>query len=367
MPHRRSIEEDFQGEKNNVIGELASRLKKSSLSDESFPPPPPVFQTYAAQLSGQEIREPNNNKSNSSAYDPFPRKPTKVSATLPTSTDNVRKYQHKKCSTCGLPVVTGGGYANGKLFHQDCFTCTNCKASLDGKFFTQNGKQLCESCYAPHQKYCATCEKVITTNCVESNGNLYHAECLKCSLCNVSLQGAYFILGGKFLCEQDYKKSKKSCSDCGKLIDGLYYTGVDNMILCELDYKKRQGDCTRCGEFLEGNILKLPGYSYHASCFTCKVCGDNLAGTPVSIDNNNEIYCGEDFDKLFALKCGACKQPIVPPKGETTAPRIRALNKDFHPDCFKCAGCNLVLEDGCYPLDKKPFCMDCFEEKLNNC
>ena len=33
------------------------------------------------------------------------------------------------------------------------------------------------------------------------------------------------------------QKSKKSCSDCGKLIDGLYYTGVDNMILCELDYK----------------------------------------------------------------------------------------------------------------------------------
>jgi len=32
MPHRRSIEENFQGEKNNVIGELASRLKKSSLS-----------------------------------------------------------------------------------------------------------------------------------------------------------------------------------------------------------------------------------------------------------------------------------------------------------------------------------------------
>ena len=45
----------FQSEKTNVLGELAVRLKKSSLSDDpsaDYPPPPPVFQTYAKQLSG---------------------------------------------------------------------------------------------------------------------------------------------------------------------------------------------------------------------------------------------------------------------------------------------------------------------------
>eukprot|EP00091_Calanus_sinicus_P011227 TRINITY_DN25495_c0_g1_i1.p1 TRINITY_DN25495_c0_g1~~TRINITY_DN25495_c0_g1_i1.p1 ORF type:complete len:135 (+),score=29.01 TRINITY_DN25495_c0_g1_i1:17-421(+) len=120
-------------------------------------------------------------------------------------------------------------------------------------------------------------------------------------------------------------------------------------------------------KFLEGNILKLPSGSYHADCFTCKVCKTNLGGTPISLDDNDEIYCSKDYDRLFAVKCGACRQPIVPTSGQTTAQRLRALGQDFHPECFKCKTCGLILEDGCYPLDKKPFCMECFEERLNTC
>jgi len=399
MPHisnyrsRREEEEsaNFQGEKSNVMGELSSRFKKSSIGDQkssnskdSFPPPPPVFQTYAAQLSGLNTDNQDFSTSNKTENCPFPTKVTKVSinnknsnikgpgepySERKNSQDNgsPRKYAHKKCSSCSEPVIMGGGYANGQLFHQDCFKCENCNAKLEGKFFTKEKKPYCQDCFKVYEKHCEICGKSILTDCVESNHKFYHSHCMKCSECSQPLDGAYFILMDKFLCEKDYKKNKKSCSDCGQPIDGVYYTGVDNSVLCETHYRKRQGNCKRCRKFLEGNILKLPSGSYHADCFTCKVCQKNLGGQPISVDDNEEIYCSEDYDRIFALKCGSCKKPIVPVGDETTAPRLRAMGKDFHPHCFKCDTCGLILEDGCYPLDKKPFCMECFEERLNNC
>ena len=40
--------------------------------------------------------------------------------------------------------------------------------------------------------------------------------------------------------------------------------------------------------------------------------------------------------RKFAYICSVCKNPIVPKEGQTKAPRIRALDRDFHPQCFKC-------------------------------
>lgn len=42
------------------------------------------------------------------------------------------------------------------------------------------------------------------------------------------------------------------------------------------------------------------------------------------------------FFRIFAFKCSVCNNPIVPKEGQTKAPRIRALDRDFHPQCFKC-------------------------------
>ena len=37
------------------------------------------------------------------------------------------------------------------------------------------------------------------------------------------------------------------------------------------------------------------------------------------------------FDTVFCYR-----QPILPKPGETAAARLRALGRDFHPECFKC-------------------------------
>ena len=38
----------------------------------------------------------------------------------------------------------------------------------------------------------------------------------------------------------------------------------------------------------------------------------------------------------ITLECFCFRQPILPKQGETAAARLRALGRDFHPECFKC-------------------------------
>ena len=49
----------------------------------------------------------------------------------------------------------------------------------------------------------------------------------------------------------------------------------------------------------------------------------------------SKSYC-QDFTRKFAAHCSVCKHAIVPKEGQTKAPRIHALDRDFHPHCFKC-------------------------------
>ena len=44
----------------------------------------------------------------------------------------------------------------------------------------------------------------------------------------------------------------------------------------------------------------------------------------------------DDYAKKKAFKCSYCKKPIVPKDGQNTAPRLRAMGRDFHPDGLKC-------------------------------
>ena len=40
--------------------------------------------------------------------------------------------------------------------------------------------------------------------------------------------------------------------------------------------------------------------------------------------------------RLYAVKCAKCHQPIVPDKNKTSVQRLRALDQDFHTECFCC-------------------------------
>ena len=78
-----------------------------------------------------------------------------------------------------------------------------------------------------------------------------------------------------------------------------------------------------------------------SECFTCVACGKDLSHDEFVLDEQKTIYCTEDWAKKKAYRCVTCKRAIVPTEGQTKAPRLRALGKDYHPDCFKCEVCIL--------------------------
>jgi len=94
----------------------------------------------------------------------------------------------------------------------------------------------------------------------------------------------------------------------------------------------------------------------------------DMCGVPFSVDDQNKIYCTDDFTKKFAALCTVCRKPIVPKEGQTTAPRIRALDRDFHPSCFKCEDCHMVLDSRvkgkeCWPIRSHVLCYNCYRRR----
>ena len=56
-------------------------------------------------------------------------------------------FNVSECRACHQSVVTGGGYANGHLYHQQCFKCYNCQCQLQDKFSSAQGNLLCNICF----------------------------------------------------------------------------------------------------------------------------------------------------------------------------------------------------------------------------
>ena len=115
------------------------------------------------------------------------------------------------------------------------------------------------------------------------------------------------------------------------------------------------------------------------------MCKSSLVGVPFHVDDSKNIYCSEDFKRCIfkmlisfyydliirkhASKCSVCLKPIMPKPGETAASRLRALGRDFHPECFRCEDCDKSLDSKisgseCYPLANKPYCKDCCNQRM---
>eukprot|EP00096_Caligus_rogercresseyi_P006071 TRINITY_DN22233_c0_g1_i1.p1 TRINITY_DN22233_c0_g1~~TRINITY_DN22233_c0_g1_i1.p1 ORF type:complete len:206 (-),score=59.66 TRINITY_DN22233_c0_g1_i1:23-640(-) len=193
---------------------------------------------------------------------------------------------------------------------------------------------------------------------------------MTCFMCGEALRGSYFFYEEKPICERDYKRMAETCCECGETIIGKCYS-LEGKFYCEKDYKGGCETCPRCEKDVVGNLVRIKSGVYHPKCFTCVVCGKNMEHDPFSKDDKSNIYCPEDYTKKFANKCSFCKNPIVPEKGHTSAPRIRALNRDFHPKCFQCEDCGLVLDSKvkgkeCYPFKGHILCIKCNRKKLSS-
>ncbi|VDN02642.1 unnamed protein product [Thelazia callipaeda] len=186
---------------------------------------------------------------------------------------------------------------------------------------------------------CEICQKAVIeeSDATCALGQLYHQNCFTCDICGRTLKGKKFYKtqNNKY-CEEDY------------LYRGIHETSQR---------------CAACSHFIIDMVLQALGKSYHPRCFRCKVCRTCLNGIPFAVDSENNVYCSDDYHKLFAPKCSACRQTIMPNKESGETIRVVALNRSYHIECYSCEGCGMQLTDEpekrCYPLNDHLLCKNC--------
>ncbi|XP_076821063.1 uncharacterized protein LOC143466286 isoform X2 [Clavelina lepadiformis] len=180
--------------------------------------------------------------------------------------------------------------------------------------------------------YCGKCNGVVEGEKVgcKALDNVYHITCFRCVACSRPLHGEPFY-------------------------------AVEKNAYCEPCYIASLQKCTVCLLTITDRILRATGKPYHPACFKCTVCETSLDGVPFTLDDDNKIYCVEDYHQKYAPRCSLCHLPILPEPGKEETVRIIALDRSFHVNCYKCEKCQVQLssEQGCFPLDDHIFCRDC--------
>uniref|UniRef100_A0A3Q3E7N5 LIM zinc-binding domain-containing protein n=1 Tax=Labrus bergylta TaxID=56723 RepID=A0A3Q3E7N5_9LABR len=78
-------------------------------------------------------------------------------------------------------------------------------------------------------------------------------------------------------------------------------------------------------------VVRVKSTHFHVHCFTCQVCGCDLAHSGF-FHHSGEYICTEDYQRLYGTQCDSCEQYIT---GEV----VSALGRTYHRHCFVCSIC----------------------------
>lgn len=114
-----------------------------------------------------------------------------------------------------------------------------------------------------------------------------------------------------------------------------------------------KGNCRGCSEQIVGKSVKdssgrLTG-RYHKQCFTCRTCKSPFPSAEFYVFENSP-YCEQHYHELNGSLCKACNRGIEGQYLETDQ------RWKFHPRCFHCYTCRLILRDDYYEVAGKPYC-----------
>ncbi|XP_074017803.1 filamin-binding LIM protein 1 [Numenius arquata] len=187
---------------------------------------------------------------------------------------------------------------------------------------------------------CAFCHKALGPRepTVEAMRKQYHADCFTCRTCHRRLAGQrYYQRDGRPTCDACYQATLEKCAKCQGLITE--------------------------------RIIRALGKGYHPGCFSCAACGRAIGAESFAVDEQDEVFCVDDFYRKYAAVCGACEQPIVP-RGDEDTYKIECLGRSFHESCYRCESCRTPLspeptEKGCYPLGDHLLCKSCHIRRRN--
>ncbi|XP_050461320.1 LIM/homeobox protein Lhx9-like [Cataglyphis hispanica] len=101
--------------------------------------------------------------------------------------------------------------------------------------------------------------------------------------------------------------------------------------------------CGGCGrEIAERWYLRAADRAWHCGCLHCCHCRLPLAAELTCFARNGNIYCKEDYYRLFAVsRCSRCRAGI-----SASELVMRARDLVYHVACFTCASCGTPLNKG---------------------
>uniref|UniRef100_A0A671WTV4 LIM domain kinase 2 n=1 Tax=Sparus aurata TaxID=8175 RepID=A0A671WTV4_SPAAU len=96
--------------------------------------------------------------------------------------------------------------------------------------------------------------------------------------------------------------------------------------------------------------------TWHNACFQCSVCCDHL--TNWYYEKGGKLYCRKHYWEKFGELCHGCSLLM-------TGPAMVAGEHKYHPECFVCLSCKVVIEDtDTYALVErsKLYCGKCYKQ-----
>jgi hypothetical protein len=111
--------------------------------------------------------------------------------------------------------------------------------------------------------------------------------------------------------------------------------------------------CRGCSEPIVGKSVKdssgrLTG-RYHKACFVCKTCSDPFPTAEFYVFDNSP-FCERHYHELNGSICNSCNRGI---EGQYLETDVRTK---FHPRCFTCTTCRIVLRDDYFEVAGKKYC-----------
>ncbi|XP_078098295.1 prickle-like protein 1 isoform X2 [Mustelus asterias] len=104
-----------------------------------------------------------------------------------------------RCASCDqLIFAEECTEAEGRYWHMDHFSCTECEVILGGqKYIMKEGQPYCCGCFETlYAEYCETCREIISIDCgqITFSGQHWHAtnSCFSCTQCKKPLLGCAF-------------------------------------------------------------------------------------------------------------------------------------------------------------------------------
>uniref|UniRef100_A0A8B9GZ03 non-specific serine/threonine protein kinase n=1 Tax=Astyanax mexicanus TaxID=7994 RepID=A0A8B9GZ03_ASTMX len=117
--------------------------------------------------------------------------------------------------------------------------------------------------------------------------------------------------------------------------------------------------CKGCGVRIQDAFhVKVLKDAWHNTCFRCSECCDLL--TNWYYERDGKLYCGKHYWEKFGELCHGCSLLM-------TGPAMVAGEYKYHPECFLCLSCKVVIEErDTYALVErsKLYCGKCYKEEV---